>query len=163
MNGEYIRQMSIDALYEAAKPFLKEAAIAQGVNEEKLKNIIALEQEKYKTLKEIPGLISFFFTDKVEYEEDVIEKVLKSNDAKAALKLIETAYSALDNWTETALEEIARKTAKENGLKAGQVFHPLRAAVSGRSHGPTLFKMLEFMGKDMVLKRVGDAINYSVS
>ena len=154
--------MSIDALYEAAKPFLKAANVAQGQDEQKLKNIIALEQEKYKTLKEIPGLINFFFTDKVEYEEDVIEKVLKSDAAKEALKLIEKAYSTLDNWTETSLEEIARKTAKENGLKAGQVFHPLRAAVSGRSHGPTLFKMLEYMGKDMVLNRVGDVINCSV-
>ncbi len=161
MNGEYIRQMSIDALYEAAKPFLKEANVGQGIDEQKLKNIIALEQEKYKTLKEIPGLINFFFTDKVEYEEDVIEKVLKSDAAKASLKLIQSAYSALDNWTDTALEEVARKTAKDNGLKAGQVFHPLRAAVSGRSHGPTLFKMLEYMGKDMVLNRVGAAINYS--
>lgn len=161
MNGEYIRQMSIDALYEEAKPFLKEANVAQNQDEEKLKNIIALEQEKYKTLKEIPGLINFFFTDKVEYEEDVIEKVLKNEAAISALKLIEKAYSDLQDWQEKPLEEVARKTAKENGLKAGQVFHPLRAAVSGRSHGPTLFKMLEYMGKDMVLKRVGAAICYN--
>ena len=45
-------------------------------------------------------------------------------------------------------------------MKAGQIFHPVRVAVSGRTHGPTLFKMLEYMGKDTVIARLKNALQY---
>lgn len=159
MNGDYIRQMSKEQLFKEAKPFIEEAGVAKGVSDEVLTNIVALEQEKYKTLKEIPDLISFFFTDEVKYDEEAINKVFKAETAKKALEVMIEKYSALQDFNEQAIEAITRAAAKENGLKAGQVFHPVRVAVSGRTNGPTLFKMLEYMGKDMVLKRMGAALS----
>lgn len=159
MNGDYIRQMSKEQLLKEAKPFIDEAGVAKGVNEETLCNIVALEQEKYKTLREIPDLISFFFTDEVKYDEEAVNKVFKAETAKKALEAMIVKYGALQDFTEQALEAAAREAAKENGLKAGQIFHPVRVAVSGRTNGPTLFKMLEYMGKDMVLKRMGAALS----
>ena len=44
------------------------------------------------------------------------------------------------------------------GKFSGQIFHPVRVAVSGRTHGPTLFKMLEYMGKDTVVARLKAAV-----
>jgi glutamyl/glutaminyl-tRNA synthetase len=158
MNGEYLRAMTPEQLFAAAKPFIDEAGIAKNANEEFLKKVILLEQEKYKTLKEIPDLISFFFTDEVKFDEQAVNKVFKQDTAKKALETIKAKYEALPDFSETALEAAAREAAKENNLKAGQVFHPLRVAVSGRTNGPTLFKMLEYMGKDMVLKRIEAAL-----
>jgi glutamyl-tRNA synthetase len=158
MNGEYLRAMTPDKLFSAAKPFIDEAAIAENVDEEYLKKVIMLEQEKYKTLKEIPDLISFFFTDEVKFDEEAVNKVFKQAGAKTALEAAIVRYEALPAFTEQSLEAAAREAAKENGLKAGQLFHPVRVAVSGRTNGPTLFKMLEYMGKDMVLKRMRAAL-----
>ncbi|MDR0409986.1 MAG: glutamate--tRNA ligase, partial [Spirochaetaceae bacterium] len=158
MNGDYIRGLGVDKLYKEAKPFIDEAGIAKGADENLLKKVILLEQEKYKTLKEIPDLISFFFTDKVEFDETAVNKVFKSDTAKIALETVIEKYSALVDFTEFTLEDAARETAKEKGLKAGQIFHPVRVAVSGRTNGPTLFKMLEYMGRDMVLKRLRAAL-----
>ncbi|MDR0646471.1 MAG: hypothetical protein LBG46_05910, partial [Elusimicrobiota bacterium] len=158
MNGQYLRAMTPEQLFYAAKPFIDEAGIAKNAREEYLKKVILLEQEKYKTLKEIPDLISFFFTDNVEFDEPAINGVLKQDAAKQALEAVRAKYEALTEFSETRLETAARETAKENGLKAGQVFHPLRVAVSGRTNGPTLFKMLEYMGKDAVLKRIEAAL-----
>jgi glutamyl-tRNA synthetase len=159
MNGDYIRQMSKEQLLKEAKPFIEEAGVAKGISDETLGNIVALEQEKYKTLKEIPDLISFFFTDEVKYDEEAVNKVFKAETAKKALEVMIAKYGALQDFTEHTLEAAAREAAKENGLKAGQIFHPVRVAVSGRTNGPTLFKMLEYMGKDMVLKRMGAALS----
>ncbi len=159
MNGDYIRQLSPKELYDAAKPFIDEAGIAKGIDEETLTKVILLEQEKYKTLKEIPGLIEFFFNP-VKYDEEAINKVFKTPTAKQAIELIYQSYKDAPGFDAATLETIARQKAKENGLKAGQVFHPLRVAVSGRTNGPTLFKMLEYLGKDLVLKRLQDALKY---
>ena len=158
MNGEYIRATPIARLTDLAMPFIEKAGLdVSGVSRQQLEGIIALEQEKYKLLTEIPDLIRFFFEEPV-FEQDALEKVFGKPEAKHALELIIAAYEKLDDFTEANLETAARTTAKENGLKAGQIFHPVRVAVSGRTHGPTLFKMLEYMGKDNVLGRLKAAL-----
>jgi glutamyl/glutaminyl-tRNA synthetase len=160
MNGEYIRATPLPRLTDLALPFIQKAGInVSGVSREKLEGIISLEQEKYKLLTEIPDLIRFFFEDPV-FEQEALDKVFGKPEAKQALELIIDAYGKLTDFTETHLETAARTTAKENGLKAGQIFHPIRVAVSGRTHGPTLFKMLEYMGKDTVLERLKKAVTY---
>ena len=160
MNGEYIRATSISRLTDLAMPFIEKAGIdVSKVSRTQLEHIISLEQEKYKLLTEIPDLIRFFFEEPV-FEAEAIEKVFGKPEAKQALELMINAYGKLTDWHETDLETTARTTAKENGLKAGQIFHPVRVAVSGRTHGPTLFKMLELMGKETVLARLKAALSY---
>ena len=53
---------------------------------------------------------------------------------------------------------IVFKETTEKGIKNGQVFHPLRVAVSGRTTGPSLFHMMEVMGKAEVLRRIKAAL-----
>ena len=124
-----------------------------------MEGIIGLEQEKYKLLTEIPDLIRFFFEDPI-FEQEALDKVFAKPEAKQVLQGIAKVYADLPEFTDVALEAASRAFAKENGFKAGQIFHPVRVAVSGRTHGPTLFKMLEYMGRDTVLTRLKKAENY---
>lgn len=158
MNGEYIRQLSQDQLLERAMPYLQEAGVGVGIEKERLKKIVALEQEKYKLLAEIPKLVDFFFLPELVFDPKAVEKVLRKPEAVQVLEAMSKKYSALADFTEGPLEQEARACAKELGFKAGQIFHPLRVAVSGRTEGPTLFRMLEYMGKDKVLERLAKAV-----
>lgn len=155
MNGEYIRKMPVKELVKRAMPFLEKAGI--NADAENLENIVELEHEKYKNLAEIPNLISFFYTEDFGYDQASVEKVLHKPEAKSVLEGMIKAYGDLQNFSETDLEARAREYAKDNGLKAGQVFHPLRVALSGRTQGPTLFKMIEYLGKERVVKRLAKA------
>jgi len=157
MNGEYIRKFSQDQLLDRALPYLQEAGVGTGVDRETLKKIVGLEQEKYKLLAEIPKLVDFFFTPEVAFDPKAVEKVFHKPEAAQVLAAMGRKYAALENFTEGPLEQEARACAKELGFKAGQIFHPLRVAVSGRTEGPTLFRMLEYMGKDKVLERLSKA------
>jgi glutamyl/glutaminyl-tRNA synthetase len=160
MNGEYIRQTPIARLTDLALPFIEKAGInIAGVDRARLEAIIGLEQEKYKLLTEIPDLIRFFFEEPV-IEAEAIEKVFAKPEAKAVLEGMIKVYGDITQFTDANLEAAARTYAKENGYKAGQIFHPIRVAVSGRTHGPTLFKMLECMGKETVLRRLQQATKY---
>jgi len=154
MNGEYIRQTPLPELIELAKPFLEKAGLI-GLPGPSFEKTIALEKEKFKLLSEIPTLIEFFYKP-VEITEKAA-KVLSGPGAKDALVGLAEALKDFAPFEDKALEARIRKFVEEKGLKAGQVFHPLRAAVSGRTEGPTLFLMLEVMGKDMVLARLKDA------
>ncbi|MFI5361553.1 MAG: glutamate--tRNA ligase [Elusimicrobiota bacterium] len=154
MNGEYIRQTPLDELVALARPFLEKAGLI-GLPGPDLARVVALEKEKFKLLSEIPALIEFFYKP-VAYTEKA-NKVLGAPGAKDALSGLSDALRDFEPFEDKALDARIRKFCEEKGLKAGQVFHPLRAAVSGRTEGPTLFLMLEIMGKKQVLARLRDA------
>jgi len=161
MTGEYIRKIEPAKLGDK---FFQWAA-ATG-NSDKVKNwdrnlaskIIESEHEKFKLFKEIPGLIDFFFNDCVEYIPEAVDKTLKNETAKMVLTETVTRLKDFSDFTAAPLEQYARGLATEKALKNGQVFHPLRVAISGRTTGPSLFHMMEFMGRDKVLERINDCI-----
>ncbi|MBI4371629.1 MAG: glutamate--tRNA ligase [Elusimicrobia bacterium] len=155
MNGEYIRKTGLDELTRLAEPFLEKAGL-KGLPGPDLKAAVALEHEKFKLLSEIPGLVDFFYKP-VEFTPKAMDKVLKAPGAKEVLNGMALALKDLEPFDEKTIEARVRRFCEDEGLKTGQAFHPLRAAVTGRTEGPTLFKMLEIMGRGEVLKRLADA------
>ncbi len=67
-------------------------------------------------------------------------------------------FAAQDDWSATALEQLARALAESEGVKLGQIAQPLRAAVTGSAQSPGLFEVLEVLGRDEVLGRISDAL-----
>jgi glutamyl/glutaminyl-tRNA synthetase len=62
-------------------------------------------------------------------------------------------FAKIEKWDLQALESMLKSLAQKLGCKTGDCVHPARVAVSGRSVGPSLYHMLEVMGKERVLKR----------
>ena len=156
MNGEYIRKMPVPDLIREAEPFLKAAGLLPANGGPNLERAVAIEHEKYKLLTEIPGLIDFFYKS-VQYTPKAMDKVLRSVGTKEVLLGLAEQLSGFSPFEDKALEAKVRQFCAERGLKTGQVFHPLRAATTGRTEGPTLFLMLEVMGRDTVVSRLKEA------
>lgn len=155
MNGDYIRKLSKEELLSASMPFIDKAGMGS-TPVEKLLPAVAIEQEKYKLLTDIPGLIDIFFKD-VSFDEKAVDKVLKKEGVDSILEGLEKLLSAAEPFSEAVLEEKIRGFCEERDLKTGKVFHPIRVAVSGRTQGPTLFGMLELLGREEVLRRFAAA------
>ena len=64
---------------------------------------------------------------------------------------------ATAEFTHDGLEAALRGAAEGLGIKAGQMFEPIRVAVCGRKTAPPLFGTLEVLGRDTCLKRIGIA------
>lgn len=165
MNGVYIRNLSKDELLARTWPFLVKAGLVPEKPDEALRHhvhdALMLEQEKLVLLSDAPGLIDFFFHKEVQFDQESVDKVLKKEGAKAVLVGITEKFDALQSLTAQNTEQTCRDYAAANGLKNGQVFHPVRVAVSGRTKGPSLFHMLEVMKKPTVLARIRAA--YSIA
>jgi nondiscriminating glutamyl-tRNA synthetase len=146
--------MPLDELIAHAKPFLEKAGLI-GLPGPDLKTTVALEKEKYKLLSEIPTLIEFFYKPVVMQPK--AEKNLSAPGVKQVLLDLAAALKDFAPFEDKALDAGIRKFCEEKALKPGQVFHPLRADVTGRAEGPTLFLMLEIMGRETVLARLKDA------
>ncbi|MBP9005046.1 MAG: hypothetical protein KBG36_02220 [Candidatus Marinimicrobia bacterium] len=53
-----------------------------------------------------------------------------------------------------------RRTAEHAGLKAADLIHPLRLALTGFGISPGIFQVAEILGKETVLRRIQKAIEY---
>ena len=77
-----------------------------------------------------------------------------------ALKVLRRAKEVLANveFKHDPLDQALRAAAQELGMKAGQMFQPIRGAVCGRKNAPPLFETLEVLGRETTLARIERAI-----
>jgi glutamyl-tRNA synthetase len=166
LNGKKIRSKTVGQIYELFIEWLKytnNEKIIEGWDRELLKKAIALEHDKIKLLKDILLLVDFFFVKDVVYNDDAVKKILLSEKSKDTAKFVLIAsVERLKNqqdFSSEALEKCARNLAVSKDIKTWQVFHPIRVAISGRTQGPSLFHMMELMGKDEVVRRLNITVS----
>ena len=157
LNGQYIAQMSLERFTALARPFLERANV-QISDENYLQRVLAIVKEKIKLFRDVPEWTSYFFTDDYPFESDAIEKVFGKPEAGRRLSALRDEFAKLQNWNVEMQETTLKNLAQKLGCKTGDLVHPARVAVSGRSVGPSLYHMLEVMGKERVLARFDRAI-----
>src|SRR5260370_38737086 len=131
--------------------------------------VIALAQECFKTLADVPALTSFFFVEQPEYDPGApLGKQLNAARAAATLDLLLPVLADVADWTHETLLATLDRFVTENGFirtKAdgstvpdrGPAFMLVRVAVSGRKETPGLPEMLEVLGKERTLRRLAFA------
>ena len=158
MNGEYIRKKSPADVAALAKAFFPAASFADTSGDDAYIKAVALEHEKIKLLTDVPKLIDFLLWDEYEYRAEAVDKVLRAAEAKEILEELAKRLAALEPFDAASIETMCRALAKDRGVKNGAVFHPLRVAVSGRTEGPSLFHMVEYLGRERSLERIARAL-----
>ncbi len=101
----------------------------------------------------ISGYSGYFFTEDYEFDPVAVEKVFGKSEAAERLLALRGKFANIDNWNVEKIETSLKALAQELGCNTGDLVHPARMAVSGRAVGPSLYHMLEVMGKERVLNR----------
>ncbi|PTY00795.1 glutamate--tRNA ligase [Verrucomicrobia bacterium LW23] len=162
INGMYFSEMSLEDTVPLAEKILKEAKVlpadfdVNGEDRNYFRAALAIVKEKIKLAGELPEWMSFFFTDEFSYEEKAVAKVFTPEGLKLLKQLRDDLTEA--PFDVVNLELRVKSLAAALGLKSGAFVHPVRLAVSGRSVGPSLYHMLEVMGRDRVLRRIDKAL-----
>jgi glutamyl-tRNA synthetase len=91
---------------------------------------------------------------------DPAELIPQKGDAAMASKVLTRAREVLANveFKHDRLDHALRAAAQELGVKAGQMFQPIRVAVCGRKNAPPLFETLEVLGRETTLARIEQAL-----
>lgn len=157
LNSEYLRELPIGTFAWMARPVLTEHGVL-GENEEfdedYFQSVMALCQEKTRSLEELPDYCRYFFRDDYPEEEKTAAKIEKKGNPREALENVLPAIESVSGFTADDLKAALEERADSRGEKVTQYFPILRFAVSGRASGPDLFPMLEVLGRDCVLRRV---------
>lgn len=158
LNGVYIRQLATEELAARALPFLQSAGLVpESVDQatrEYARRAVALEQERVRTLAEIPAATEFFFREEPVYDEKAVRKWLARPDTPPLLRAAAAALREGHPWAEPQLEAALRSLAEREEINAAEIIHRVRAAVTGRTAGPGLFETLAVLGRDRVLRRL---------
>jgi glutamyl-tRNA synthetase len=158
MNGVYIRALGVEELAEHMMPFLEQAGL--NADRETVRRIVPLVQERMQRLDEAPGLVDFFFVEELpDYDSLLlIPKKMGASDTLGLLGQARGVLAEIAPFTHDALEAALRGLADTLGVKAGQLFFPIRVAVCGRTVAPPLFGTLEILGRERALKRLDGAL-----
>ena len=162
LNGIHMRQMDdtelLDALVETL-PYLENAdALVNGMTEERRAQLLKAMpglKERAKTLVELADSLSFLFAMRPLRLDEKAAEILGS-EARALLGGLLPKLSAAAAWNTETLEQIVRDYAEQTGLKLGKVAQPLRAALTGRATSPGVFDVLDVLGREESLARIGD-------
>ncbi len=157
LNAEHIRGLSLDELSARLLPIVREAGFQ--VTPEKMAAITPLIRERIKLLRDVLTAADFFFVDPLP-PYDAAELIPQKGDAATAVKALTRAREVLaqTDFKHDPLDQALRAAAQELGLKAGQMFQPIRVAVCGRKNAPPLFETLEVLGRETTLKRIEQAL-----
>lgn len=156
LNGQYVTQMSVERFRQLSEPFIQ-AAHLQIDDEQYLLRVLEIVKEKIKLFHDVPDWISYFFTEDYPFDPEAVTKTFKEGTMERLRRLAQR-YRALNGWNVELLEGELKRLASELGCKTGELIHPTRLAVSGRSVGPSLYHMLEVLGRDRVLARLEKTI-----
>ncbi len=153
LNGQYVIQMPLSRFRELSEPFVQKAGITVS-DEAYFLKVLEIVKEKIKLFRDVPDWIGYFFTENYAFDPEAVAKTLKKPGALDRLRHLRERYVAEEDWSASGLEAALKQLGMKLGCKTGELVHPARVAVSGRSVGPSLYHMLEVMGKPRVLQRM---------
>jgi glutamyl-tRNA synthetase len=157
LNAEHIRGLAVEDLSRRLLPIVREAGF--DVSPERMLRITPLIRERIKLLREVLTAADFFFVEQLP-PYDPSELIPQKGDASMAKRVLYKAQGVLPivEFKHDPLDQALRAAAQELGVKAGQMFQPIRVAVCGRKNAPGLFETLEVLGKPVVLQRIHQAL-----
>ena len=151
LNAHYINALPVSDFINLAKPYLPENWV--------LTEPMALSiKPRVKKMSEVRELLVFYF-DLPEYTADKLKwKDMDYDKVTANLMKVSDVLSKIEDgsFSKENIEKILVEETKDQ--QKGEIFWPLRFALSGSESSPTPFEIIEALGKNESLRRVNLAI-----
>jgi len=132
----------------------------QGINTDNgpaLADIVKIQADRVKTLKEMAEISRYFYEDFSELDASAVKKHLRPV-VKEPLLLVKAKLSALTDWQPALIHAAINDTSEELAVGMGKVGMPLRVAATGGGNSPSLDVTLALLDKAKVLARIDQAI-----
>lgn len=158
INGNYIRQTSVERIAEMALPFLREAGYITGEitpdNEAWLQMVVVSVIEHLSYVAEITDNVGIYFNDDIDLENDEAREVLKGEQIPVVMDAFRAKIGEMPEITPDAVKGMLKVLTKELKLGGKLVYMPVRVALTGQTHGPELYYILPILGKERILARL---------
>ncbi len=115
--------------------------------------VINIMKTRSRSLVDLIDQAGYFFNDPSSFNENDVQKTWKE-DSQVILEEVIQMLGNIDDWTANELELILKKYMENNGYGFGKVMKPVRLGLCGNLQGPSLFDIMELLGKEVVINRL---------
>src|SRR5882757_4318392 len=147
-----------EKFYELAVAMLKSSGVkVEDYPEQYVRAALQTCKGKINTFDQLPAYCGFYFTDNFEYDPQSAAKHFTPEN-KQRLKAVRDCLSSVEKFDAAEIEAALKTVAAKLGVKLGAIVHPTRLAATGSTVGPSLYHLLEVLGKEKVLARIDRAL-----
>ncbi len=158
----YMQALSADQKVAMMLPYLQRAKLiadpASAEDQAQLARIIAASGDRLKVAGDILAYADFFFANELAFDPQAVEKTLHKAGATALLAKFKDRLATVEPFEVGPLEAALQEFVTEEGVKIGELIHPLRVAVTGKSVGPGLYDCLAILGRQRCVERIENAV-----
>ena len=162
LNGHYLRELDDETMFRLCRDYLLENKIISEdvvkTQENYLRRLILLVRGNLKLISQIEEQLTYLLNDVYPYDPQALIKFKVPVNGPVFEKVIEVLKET-DSLAAAPLEEKFRNAATQLGRKFGELVHPMRLAITGRTSSPNLFEIMETIGKDRCLERFQRFLN----
>ena len=156
LNGVYIRAQPADQLGARLASFLRNSGHPEAAGDERLQRAVEISQEKIHTLAEFWPLAGALL-DGLRDDPKARERWL-GEAGRATLADVRQALAGAEGFDEESVGAALQAIAERRGLKPGEVYQPLRVAISGTTVSPGIFESVALLGREETLRRIDAAL-----
>jgi glutamyl-tRNA synthetase len=158
----WMNQLSLDEKIDGCAAFLRQAGLIPSADDScsasrgYLGEVVSAVGERLKVFSDILDYREFFVADeRLAYDEKALrQKVKDVPEAASLLTAIRERLLTVEPFDAATLDKLVHDFVAEQGIKIGQIIHPLRIAVSGKTVGVGLFEMLAILGRERCARRI---------
>src|SRR4051812_43146163 len=151
MNGRYIRELDVEDLARR---------LEQRTGHPELGPAAAITQEKMQTLDDFEKLSGWLFEEVYDYDEKAWRKTMKEGSVER-LEQARAALAVVDPWTQDNVQHALDGVVERIDAKPGQVFQPVRVAITGTTVSPGIYESVTLLGKESTLSRIDRALAHA--
>ena len=160
LNGQWIRKISLEDLFERVQDFWGENA--KNASEEYKREVLGLVFDRLKTLKDLPLASEYFFAEQqADLEMISKNKQLKKLEKSQIVELLNLVISELEqlkDWNDDEIQELLNRLLEKTGQKPGILFQIIRISLTWAPFSPALNQTLRVIGKDESIKRLKNSL-----
>ena len=155
----HFQQLPLEKKVVLATPFLEKARLIASpptaAQRQTLDKVVAAAGDRIKVAGDILSFPEFFLNDdQLAYDASAFDKHLRQGDGAALLARFRDRLAVAELFDAPTLESLMQEFVAQQQIKIGQIIHPVRVAVTGKSIGLGLFDTLAILGQERCLRRI---------
>jgi glutamyl-tRNA synthetase len=155
LNQQHMMHAPAARLVAPLRWHLQQAGVTAS-DDSQLEQIVLVQRERAKTLKDMADNSVFFFRSPAVYDEKAVRKHV-TPDIVSLLGRVSDELSGLADWTASAIHAVISGIAALENIPLGKLAQPIRLAVCGGSVSPPIDATLAILGRDEALSRLDNA------
>jgi len=157
LNAHYIKSGDPERLARLLLPFLAERGVDPSAGGPALPAVVKTLQERAKTMLEMADGAVFYYTPELNYDEESVGKHVKP-ETSGFLQRLTAVLAAAPAFGHDDIETVFKEACAELGIKMGQIGPAVRIALSGGTVSPSIYEVMEVLGKEETCRRLDRAV-----